>query len=290
MIYLLIVSIIWAFSFGLIKGTLTGINPVIVAFFRLFLSAIIFLPILKIKNLPFSLIAKLVAIGAIQYGLMYTTYIYSFQFLQAYEVALFTILTPFYVVLISSVLSKRIYYIYFLTALMAVAGTGIVVFKGLNDSHILIGFIILQLSNFCFAFGQVYYKHVLKNEKQVSDASLFGLLFIGGVIFTGIPGLYIYTFESVTISLQQVYVLIYLGIIASGIGFFLWNYGARKTNTGALAIFNNLKIPLAIAVSIVFFNETADYFTLLLGGIIVLLALMINQLYLRNKVDKELLY
>jgi len=290
MIYLLIVSIIWAFSFGLIKGTLTGINPIIVAFLRLLLSAIIFIPFLRIKNLPSSLIMKLAAIGAIQYGLMYTTYIYSYQFLQAYEVALFTILTPFYVVLISNMLSKRTGYIYYFTASLAVAGAGIIVFKGLSDSNILIGFILLQISNLCFAFGQVYYKYVLKNEEQVSDLNLFALLFVGGVIFTGIPGLYVYIFESVTINSQQVYVLVYLGIIASGIGFFLWNYGARKTNTGALAIFNNLKIPLAITVSLIFFDEKANFINLLIGGIIVLLSLIINQLYLHQKADKELLY
>lgn len=290
MLYLLIVSLIWAFSFGLIKDTLTGINPIIVAFLRLLLSAIIFLPFLRIKNLPSSLITKLVGIGAIQYGLMYTTYIYSFQFLQAYEVALFTILTPFYVVFISNRLTQRTELIYYLTALMAVAGAGIIVFNGLSDSNILIGFILLQLSNLCFAFGQVYYKHVLKNKEQVSDLNLFALLFLGGVIFTGIPGLYISTYESINLTSQQVYVLIYLGIIASGLGFFLWNYGARKTNTGALAIFNNLKIPLAIAVSLLFFNENANFVNLIIGGIIVLLSLIINQLYLRRKVDKELLY
>ena len=283
MIYLLIVSIIWAFSFGLIKGTLTGINPIIVALVRLLLSAIIFLPFLRIKNLPSSLITKLVGIGAIQYGLMYTTYIYSFQFLQAYEVALFTIFTPFYVVLISNKLSKSTEYIYYFTASLAVAGAGIIVFKGLSDSQILIGFVVLQLSNLCFAFGQVYYKHVLKNEEQVSDMNLFALLFLGGVIFTGIPGLYIYSYESINFTSEQVYVLIYLGIIASGVGFFLWNYGARKTNTGALAVFNNLKIPLAIAVSLIFFNETANIINLVFGGIIVLSALIINQLYFTPK-------
>lgn len=290
MLYLLIVSLIWAFSFSLIKETLTGINPIIVAFLRLIISAIIFLPFLRLKNLPPLLIAKLIATGAVQYGLMYTAYIFSFQYLQAYEVALFTVLTPFYVVLISNRLSKRTELIYFLTASIAVVGAGIIAFKGVSDDSILVGFILVQVSNMCFAFGQVFYKHILKNEENISDLNLFALLFLGGVIITGIPGLFIFTYESIIIASQEVYVLLYLGIIASGLGFFLWNYGARKTNTGALAIFNNLKIPLAIYVSLLFFSEVADFINLVIGGIIVLAALIINQIYLRKKVGKEFLY
>ena len=148
---------------------------------------------------------------------------------------------------------------------MAVAGAGIVVFKGLGDNSVIIGFIILQVSNICFASGQVYYKHILKNEEKISDLNLFALLYIGGMIFTGIPGLYIYSTEALALSANEIVVLIYLGVIASGLGFFLWNYGARKTNTGALAIFNNLKIPVAIVVSVTVFNEDANignYFSL----------------------------
>ncbi len=290
MIYLLIVSIIWAFSFGLIKDSLTGINPIIVAFLRLFLSAVIFLPFLKIKNLPRDLIVKLILTGAVQYGIMYTTYIYSFQFLKAYEVALFTVLTPFYVVLISNLLSRKSEAVYFLTAIMAVAGAGVVVFKGLGESSVVIGFIVLQVSNLCFASGQVYYKHILRNEEEISEMNLFALLFIGGLIFTGIPGIYIYSSQEIFFSTNELFVILYLGVIASGLGFFLWNYGARKTNTGALAIFNNLKIPVAIAVSVTFFNEDANIYNLLIGGIIIILSLLINQIYLTQKVDKELLY
>jgi drug/metabolite transporter (DMT)-like permease len=47
---LIFVSILWAFSFGLIKGELTGLDPTLVAHIRLLLSFIVFL--------PFAVIAK----------------------------------------------------------------------------------------------------------------------------------------------------------------------------------------------------------------------------------------
>lgn len=94
MIYLLITTVIWGFSFGLIKNNLTGVDPIFVSLCRMVLSLVIFLPFLRLKKLDIRFSLKMVLIGAIQYGVMYICYISSFQFLKAYEVALFTIFTP----------------------------------------------------------------------------------------------------------------------------------------------------------------------------------------------------
>ena len=56
MIYLLAVSLIWAFSFGLIKGNLVGLDSNFVSFVRLFISFLVFVPFLKIKNLELKFI------------------------------------------------------------------------------------------------------------------------------------------------------------------------------------------------------------------------------------------
>ena len=77
--------------------------------------------------------------------------------------------------------------------------------------------------------------------------------------------------------------LLYLGAIASGLSFFLWNIGARKVNAGALAIFNDLKIPLAVIVSIIFFGEQANWVNLLIGGGIAVAALYLNEWYMSRK-------
>ena len=100
MIYLIIVSIIWALSFSLIKGSLTTIDSNLVAFIRLGISFLIFLPFIKFKNVSKKLIAHFIFIGFIQYGLMYVSYIYAYKFLEAYQVAILTIFTPIFIVII----------------------------------------------------------------------------------------------------------------------------------------------------------------------------------------------
>ena len=63
---------------------------------------------------------------------------------------------------------------------------------------------------------------------------------------------------SLEISPNQWKSLIYLGCIASGLGFFLWNKGATQTNHGILAAFNNAVVPLAVLCSLFIFGEARE--------------------------------
>src|SRR5664279_5131974 len=119
---LFIVSLIWAFSFGLIKDRLSGLDANFVAAARLLISLLVFLPFLRPGKLPRKLGLRLTAIGALQYGVMYITYIASFRFLKAYEVALFTIFTPLYVTLFNDLFARRFKPLNLLTASLAVLG------------------------------------------------------------------------------------------------------------------------------------------------------------------------
>ncbi len=277
MVYLILVSIIWAFSFGLIKGQLTGIDSNLVSFIRLGLSLLVFLPLLRIKNLSRSLTVQLIIIGMVQYGLMYSLYIYAYRFLEAYQVVLFTIFTPVYVTLLNDLLQRRWHPWFLLTAGLAVTGTAIVVFKDWQLVALRTGFLLMQLSNICFAFGQVAYKRLLSERPQVRELHIFALLYLGAVIITAGSSLITVQWQNLSINATQMYTLLYLGVIASGVGFFLWNYGAKRTNAGALAILNNAKIPLGILFAIVIFNEQAEVLNLSIGIVVILIALYLNE-------------
>ncbi|MBU2493725.1 MAG: EamA family transporter [Bacteroidetes bacterium] len=279
MIYLLIVSVLWAFSFGIIKGNLTGLDSNFVAFVRLFIPFIIFVPFLKISGLKNKIKISLIFNGGIQFGLMYIFYIYSFQFLKAYEIAVFTILTPLYVTLINDIFQNKFNKLFFTTSVLSIIGAGVIVFQNLDRTNFLLGFIILQLSNLCFAFGQIYYKRIMNHTESASDKNVFGLLYLGAMIITFVFSMFTTDYTNLEINNTQVLSLLYLGAAASGIGFFLWNYGARRTDAGALAIFNNLKIPLGVAASVFLFGEDGNLLKLLFGFLIICAALIINEKY-----------
>ena len=107
--------------------------------------------------------------------------------------------------------------------------------------------------------------------------TVFAWFFIGALIVALVCyGLFGDTSKLPTTTTQWG-VLIYLGTIASGLGYFAWNKGATIVNVGALAVMNNLLIPAGIIVNIVIWNRDADILRLSIGAAVILLALIVNQ-------------
>lgn len=277
MVHLFIVSLIWAFSFGLIKGNLAGVDSTFVAFARMLIAAIVFIPFLQLRGVNKSIKLKLGLTGLVQFGLMYVFYLAAFKSLQAYEVALFTIFTPVFVTLIEDAFNRRFNMIHLVVALITIAGTWIIKGEAFQSREILIGFLLVQASNLCYAFGQIYYRRVMNTHPDLKDRQVFGYLYLGGLAVTALFTLILTPLSTLTLTSRQVLTLFYLGAIASGLSFFMWNIGARRVNAGTLAVFNDLKIPLAVAVSLLVFGEQTDLPRLLIGGAVILTALIVNE-------------
>ena len=274
MIYLIIASLVWAFSFGIIGNTLAGIPPAWQGMVRLAIASVIFLPF--VRRVEFNLGAKLFFIGMVQFGLMYLFYITAFRHLRSHEVALFTALTPIYIALFSDIFNRSFSPVYWIAAALATLGSGILLWKHPVGMDAMKGFWLVQASNVCFAIGQLLYRSVLAKAKPVADVRLFFWLYLGAV-----AALIPFAVGNAPQSVQPVQwgALIYLGAIASGVSFFLWNMGARKTDAGTLATLNNLKIPLAAIVSLTIFGEEAQWTILLAGIILFLLAYFFPRFY-----------
>ena len=74
----------------------------------------------------------------------------------------------------------------------------------------------------------------------------------------------------------------WLGLAASGLGYFLWNLGAVRVDAGALAIMNNMLIPAGLAVNLVIWNREADLVRLAMGGAIIAGSLWLNAWWQRH--------
>ncbi len=282
MIYLAVVSIIWAFSFGLIGSSLAGLDSFLVATLRLGIASVAFLFMLRIKSIGLIDHARLVLIGAIQFGVMYGCYMKAFQYLPSHIVAIFSITTPVYVVLIHNVRQKSFSKKFILVALLSVVGAGIIKAQSVPSGDIWTGFSLMQVAGLSFAFGQVAYRDWKKANPQVVDRSVFGLLILGGFVSVGCFSFFLTDFSDLNISLEQWQSIVYLGIVASGLGFFLWNKGATKVNPGTLAAFNNAVVPLAVLCSLFVFREveslsSEDLLRLILGSSFILGAVVLSK-------------
>lgn len=276
--YLLLVSVLWAFSFGLIKK-LTGFDAAFISAARLGLALLVFLPFLRWRGLTGRTAFALVGIGAVQFGIMYLAYNESFRFLKSHEIALFTLTTPILVTLLADAFDRVLRPAALFAALLAVAGGAAIVVKTAAVSGTFFGIALVQLSNLAFALGQVLYRRLrLKPEHAaVRDRDVFGLLYAGAFALTLPVTLLRTNFAALPFTSVNVGVLLYLGVIASGAGFFLWNLGATRVSPGVLAAMNNAKIPLAVACSLLVFGETANVPRLLLGGALMIVAVWIAE-------------
>jgi drug/metabolite transporter (DMT)-like permease len=259
MFWLILVSLIWAFSFGLIKNHLAGLDPTALATVRLAFALLVFLPFLRRCGVTLRQGARLALIGAVQFGLMYALYLAAFRHIQAHEVALFTIFTPIYVTLFDSLLERRLRVRWLAAAALAALGAGVLLWQRTNSATLLQGFLLMQGSNACFAFGQIAYKRLRPALPAQRDSAFFAWLLAGGFAATAAYSGYGTDWTAFHPTATQWGVLLYLGAVASGVGFFLWNRGALLVNTGTLAVFNNLKIPLGVVCSLLFFSEKADF-------------------------------
>ena len=255
MIYLALVSVIWAFSFGLIGSALSGVDSFLVATLRLGVASMLFLPFLRLKDIGSIDRFRLIIYGAIQFGLMYAFYMRAYQFIPSHLVAIFSILTPVYVVLIHDLRRRTFSKHYLWIAILSVLGAASIKAKTIPSGDIWMGFGLMQAAGLAFAFGQVAYRDWKRANPQIPDRSVFALLSLGGVFSVGCFSLMLTDFQAVELTTDHWTAILYLGCVASGLGFFLWNKGASVSNPGALAAFNNAVVPLAVLFSLFIFGE-----------------------------------
>ncbi len=274
MYLLTVVSLVWAFSFGLIGNQLAGLSPAWLGWIRLALSALVFLPF--VRRLPWKTALALFATGAVQFGLMYLAYLSSFRYLKSHEVALFTVVTPLFVAGLNDLFGRRFQPWNLLAACLAVAGAGILKWSQIETPAPLYGILLVQASNLCFAAGQLAYRAVLRRlPAPLPDHRVFFWLHLGGfAVLTPLALPLALSAAPPDPTPSQWAILAYLGVVASGLCFFLWNRGARLVSAGQLAVMNNLKIPLAVAVSLFVFREPANLYTFFAGTLLVGVALL----------------
>ena len=272
---LIFVTILWAFSFSLIGEFLAGkVDSYLAVFVRVALASMVFLPFTKFRGVNPKLALGIMGIGAVQIGLMYLCYYNSFLYLSVPEVALFTIFTPFYVTLIYDAFSFKFRPLYLFSVGVAVFGALIIKYGAINEGAIK-GFLLVQGANICFGAGQSAYKALLErydvDQKKVFGYFHFGAFFVAviALITLGNPAKF-------HVDLTQTLVLLWLGAVASGLGYFMWNKGACEVDSGVLAIMNNALIPAAIIVNLVFWQKDANLTRLILGAAIMYVSLLIH--------------
>ena len=270
MIFLIISTIIWAFSFSIIGNYLSSdIDPWSLSLIRVIISFLIFLPFIDL-NINKKRMVYIIGVGAIQIGFMYSFYLNAFSFISVEKILLFTIFTPIYVTIISDIFQKKIKKFFLFLSILSLIGSLII---RITDVQLLDlkGFILIQGANFSFALGQVLYKRYIKNNSKLDyNLNEFGYFYFGAIIIASLGSLIMIDSLSYPKSTTQWLLVLWLGAIASGLGYYFWNRGSVLVNNGTLAVMNNLVIPLGLFIEIVFFSKLINVTNYIVGALIIL--------------------
>lgn len=276
--YLIAVTLLWAVSFSLIGEYLAGqVDSYFAVLTRVLLAGALFLPLMRPARFPAGLMLGITGVGALQFGLTYICLYLSFEFLSVPEVLLFTIFTPLYVALIDNLLQRRFSLAPLVSTLVAVIGAAIIRYDQVSEDFIR-GFLILQLANLAFAAGQVGYAHLSRHYDHGGREAWhgFGFFFIGALLLVLPAWLLLGNTDRLPQTALHWGVLAWLGLVASGLGFFFWNRGATQVDAGMLGIMNNALIPAGLVVNLLIWNREADLPRLLIGGGVILASIWLN--------------
>ncbi|MFA7106585.1 MAG: EamA family transporter [Candidatus Izemoplasmatales bacterium] len=296
----LMFSIIFGFSFMMSKTALEYISPIGLIAYRFLLAFITFevlrlTKVIKIRiNLKESVSILLVAFfQPILYFLFET---YGLKETTSAEAGLMIALIPIFVTILSTIILKEKPLVtQLLFILLSVAG---VVFIQLYNTNISfdynsIGFRLLLMAVISAALFNIASRNAAKNHKPHEITYI--MMLMGAVCFNVI---YIYqlinnkelpSYFSNLMNVEVILPIVYLGIVASILGFFLVNFSLSKLPAHISSIYSNISTMVAVIAGAIFLNEKVEFYHII-GGLMIVVgvygAARIN--YLRNRRVKKL--
>jgi len=274
---LIITTVLWAFSFSLIGEYLAGsVDSVFSVLARVALAALVFLPFLRARGQSLRVLVLYMLVGAMQLGIMYLLAFRAYLYLTVSEFLLFTVLTPLYITLIYDLISKRrLRWGYLLSAGLAVIGAAIIRYDHISP-HFWTGLLLVQLSNISFAIGMVGYKRLMEIH-PMPQHNAFAWFYMGAFLVALVAWFTLGNPQKLPTTGLQWGILVWLGVVASGIGYFMWNYGATQVDAGTLGIMNNMHVPAGLLVNFAIWQQQPHWPSFITGALVIVASLWVHR-------------
>ncbi|MCS3434463.1 carboxylate/amino acid/amine transporter [Klebsiella sp. BIGb0407] len=284
---LIIATLLWAFSFSLIGEYLAGqVDSYFSVLVRVGLAALVFLPFLRFKGYRPKVLLLYMVLGALQLGVMYLLSFRAYLYLTVPEFLLFTVMTPLYITLTYDLLrGTKLRWGYAFSTLLAVIGAAIIRYSQVSENF-WTGLLLIQGANICFAVGMVGYKRLMEIH-PMPQHSAFSWFYLGAFITVTIAWFMLGNPEKLPATTLQWGILIWLGVGASGLGYFLWNYGATQVDAGTLGIMNNALIPAGLLVNLAIWQTQPHWPSFIIGGSVIVASLWVNQRWVVPRCEQK---
>jgi drug/metabolite transporter (DMT)-like permease len=120
---------------------------------------------------------------------------------------------------------------------------------------------LVILSNFSFAIGNVFISKLEQNKRWEQGLTTMGL---GWGALIALPFALCSKHTASLVGFKSFLLPLYLGLIATGLGFYLWNRGVQKISAFPASLIGNFKSPLSVIWGVLLLHESFDS-TFLIG-------------------------
>jgi drug/metabolite transporter (DMT)-like permease len=286
----LLAVIIWSGNFVVARDLIKEIPPITLNFYRWLIASLLIAPFaIKKTIVEWQYIKKawlyllLVALSGVS---LFNTFVYiGAHYTTAINMALIgTTSSPIIAVILARIfLREKVYFNKALGMLLCLVGVLYLLCKGnfhnLLHLHFGTGDLWLLVAAFCFA---VYNTSVKKKPKEISALPFLFVIFTLGTILL-IPFFIYENAHSSTITWNSHLLLsiLFLGLGASVICFYIWNLAIGKLGAGRTALFGNLIPVFSSLEAVILLNEKITTFHII-SFIIVAAGLFIANLNHRS--------
>jgi drug/metabolite transporter (DMT)-like permease len=280
MIYvkLIATSFIWGGVFVVSRAMVQDVNPVLLAFYRFLFASMALSTMTIMSEEGFPKLSLKQILGVLFLGLTgifgYNILLFSgLQTVTASKASFIIALNPITIALFSSIFMKdSLSRVKIFGMIMALSGASIIIFQSSNANDLAVaqrfsfGELLLIGCLFCWTFYTLLGK-VSMNKISPLAATTYSC--ISGTFFLFIFSLFFGLFQGTSKISQGGWIgIIYMGVIATSIGFKWYYEGIQRIGTSQGSIFINL-VPLSsVILSIIFLGEPISA-PLFIGGILI---------------------
>ena len=126
------------------------------------------------------------------------------------------------------------------------------------------------------AIGMVGYKRLMET-RPMPQHNAFAWFYLGAFLVAVIAWFLLGNAQKMPQTTLQWGILVFLGVVASGIGYFMWNYGATQVDAGTLGIMNNMHVPAGLLVNLAIWHQQPHWPTFITGALVILASLWVHR-------------
>lgn len=270
---LIIVAVIWALNFSIIKVTLEEIGPFAFNALRFVFAAGLLIAVTKWRG--FKVIVRkehlipVIGIGLVGNLVYQVLFIVGVNLTNAANSAVILGTIPVWIALMAHLFTdEKLSTTKTLGIMFAFGGVGLIIFgrsAGFSfSSASALGDIVVLFSAIAWASYTILSKKYLKEYNSTQYSAFISLIGVITLVLVGVPDLLKTDYSS--ISLAGYAGILYSGLLSVGLAYLIWNRGVHKIGAVRTAAYQNLVPVLGVVFGVVLLNESLNLLQYLGSG------------------------